>query len=147
MTFGAIHIWRPWKVFNFQDPPALVQLRRNFFHHMALDVQLQTNSLSSPPLQMITNQLKGNIILGWLLYVIRFFLQVDLTSFHLIEANLVPRAIFRNFKPLFCFSLIAKICAGSKLSWSLTISFFVALHSCVWSCPKILRNVLLKNVF
>ena len=30
----------------------------------------------SPPLQIITNQLKENIIQGWLLYVIRSFFQV-----------------------------------------------------------------------
>ena len=43
---------------------------------LTLDVQFQTN----PLLQMITNQLKENIIQGWLLYVIRSFLQVDFCS-------------------------------------------------------------------
>ena len=31
-------------------------------------------------------------------------------------------------------------------SWSLTIYFIVALHSCVCNCPKISRNVFLKKV-
>ena len=56
------------------------------------------------PLHMITNQLKENIILGWLLYVIRSFLLVGFRfQYQLIsrlafhwpfssEANLVPRA-------------------------------------------------------
>ena len=121
----------------FETPhPPFVQLQQKFFHHMTLDVQLQTKPPSpSSPLQMITNQLKGNIILGWLLYVIRSFLQVDLTSFHLAEANLVSRAIFKNLKPLFCFPLIAKICARSKLCWSLTIYFswlYILVCVVVW---------------
>ena len=32
-------------------------------------------------------------------------------------------------------------------SWSLTIYFIVALHSCVCNCPKISRNFFLKKVF
>ena len=35
--------------------------------------------------------------------------------FHLVEANLVPRAIFKNYKTLFRLPLIAKICAGVNL--------------------------------
>ena len=56
------------------------------------------------PLQIITSQLKENKVQGWLLYVIRSFLQVGfrfqykfiilsgfpLTSFHLSEASLFP---------------------------------------------------------
>ena len=38
-----------------------------------------------------------------------------LTFFHLVEANLVPRAIFKNYKTLFRLPLIAKICAGVNL--------------------------------
>ena len=45
---------------------------------MTLDVQYQTNLPPPFPFQTITNQLKGNIVLGWLLYVIRSFLHVDL---------------------------------------------------------------------
>ena len=39
-----------------------------------------SNFKRTPLLQMITNQLKENIIQGWLLYVIRSFLQVDFCS-------------------------------------------------------------------
>ena len=35
----------------------------------------------------------------------------------------------------------------SRLSWNLTIYFYVALRSCVCSCPKVSRNVFLKKVF
>ena len=42
---------------------------------LTLNVQFQTNPPS--PLEMVTNQLKWNIILGWLVYFIRSFLQVD----------------------------------------------------------------------
>ena len=39
-----------------------------------------SNFKRTPLLQMITNQLKENIIQGWVLYVIRSFLQVDFCS-------------------------------------------------------------------
>ena len=92
-----IHIWRPWKLSNFQDPlPPLSIYIQNSSISLTLDVEFQTNP---PPLQMITNQLKDNIIRGWILYVIRSFLQVgfrfqsqlinlvclSLTSFHSAE--------------------------------------------------------------
>ena len=43
---------------------------------------------------------------------------------------------------LACFSL-----DFFSFSWSLTICFFVALYSCVWSCPKISRNVFHLYIF
>ena len=68
-----MQIWRPWKLSNFQDLPLpLSSYIQNSSTSLTLDVQFQTN----PPLQMITNQLRENIILGWLLHVIRSFLQV-----------------------------------------------------------------------
>ena len=72
-TLEMIHMWRPWKLSNFQDPPPPLSIYfQNSSTPLALDVQFQTK----PPLQMITNQLKENIIQGWLLRVIRPFLQV-----------------------------------------------------------------------
>ena len=50
----------------------LSHLRPKFFDLFELGRQFQMNV----PLQMITNQLKENIIRWWLLYVIRSFLQV-----------------------------------------------------------------------
>ena len=51
IKLGMIHIWRPWKMSNFQDlPPPLVHLRPKFFNLFTLDVQFQT---IPPPLQMI----------------------------------------------------------------------------------------------
>ena len=97
---------------------------------------------------MIASRLKGNIILGWLIcyqvfpsgqVVFRFYYHL----INLFEANVVPRAILqiKTFLP----SSYRKRRVGFKVSWSLTIYFFVALHSCVCSCPKISRNGFLKK--
>ena len=76
-----------------------------------------TPLVPSLPFQMITNQLKESTIQGWLLYVIRSFLQVDF-RFQYQLINLVWLSFdFFSF------------------SWSLTICFFVALHYCACSCP------------
>ena len=59
IKLGMIHIWRPWKMSNFQDlPPPLVHLRPKFFNHFTLDVQFQT---IPPPLQMIRCMWKNEI--------------------------------------------------------------------------------------
>ena len=110
------------KIAQFSRPSSpLVQLRPKFFHALELDVQFQTPPspptppLPPPPLSPhphSPNDIKGNIILGWLLNVVRSFLQADFrfqfstnslilsgflfTSFHLTEANLFPRAILKN---------------------------------------------------
>ena len=56
-----IHIWRPWKVSNFQDsPPPLSIYVQNYLTPLTLDVQFQT--ILPPLLQMIlymwTNEIK-----------------------------------------------------------------------------------------
>ena len=94
---------------------------------MTLDVQFQTNS---PPLHMITNQLKENTILGWLLYVIRPFLQVGFRFQYQFNINLVwlsinfssfswsqsrPQSNFKNQEYIFRFPLTAKRRAGVKV--------------------------------
>ena len=82
-----IHIWRPWKLSKFQDPPTpLVHLRPTFFH--PLDLGRPILNEHTPPIQVITNQLKENIIQEWLLYVIRSFLQVGF-RFQYQSINLV----------------------------------------------------------
>ena len=99
---------------------------------------------------MIASRLKGNIILGWLIcyqvfpsgqVVFRFYYHL----INLFEANVVPRAILqiKTFLP----SSYRKRRVGFKVSWSLTIYFFVALHSCVCSWPKISPNVFFKKHF
>ena len=56
-----IHIWRPWKLSNFQDPPPcpctpqILLLPRSW-----------TSSFKQSHLQMITNQLTENMIQRWL---------------------------------------------------------------------------------
>ena len=87
---------------------------------LTLDIEFQTKP---PSLQMIPNQLRGNIIQEWLLHVIRSFLQVGFRfQYQLIYLVWLSFDFF-------------------SFSWSLTIYFFVALYSCVCSCPKISRNV------
>ena len=94
--------------------------------------------ISNKPFQMITNQLKVNIIQGWLLYVIRSFLQVGFRfQYQLID-------LFWLSIDFFCIYLKQ---ISSKLNWTRTMHFFVALYSCVWSCPKISRNAFFKEVF
>ena len=71
-----LHIWCLWKLSNFQDPPPpLSSYVQSSSTPLILDVQFETN----PPPSQNDNQSikrKGNIILGWLLYVIRSFLQI-----------------------------------------------------------------------
>ena len=68
-----------------------------------------------PPLQIITSQLKENMIHGWFQF-----------GFH-FQYQLINLAWFS-------FDFF-------QFSWSLTICFFLALYSCACSCPKISRNV------
>ena len=50
-----MHIWRQWKLYNFQDPsPSLSIYVQNSSTPLTLDIQFQTN----PYLQMKTNQLQ-----------------------------------------------------------------------------------------
>ena len=63
------------KIVRFSRPSTpLIHLGPRFFHPLDL-VRLILNERPSP-LQMITNQLKENIIQEWLLYVTKSFLQV-----------------------------------------------------------------------
>ena len=87
------------KIVQFSRPSTLLSIYvQNYSTPLTLDVQCQTPPL---PLQMITNQLKENIIQGWLLYMLSgpFFMSAfifsisslilsdfSLTSFHLVEA-------------------------------------------------------------
>ena len=82
-----ICIWRPWKQFsNFQDPSSTLSVYvQNCSTIFTLDVHFRTNP---PPLQMITNQWKENMIQGWLSCVITILSGFSLTSFHLAEASL-----------------------------------------------------------
>ena len=123
-----IHIWRPRKLSNFQDPNSLAHLRPKL--NLLQVSKPQVNLL---PLQMITSQLKENIIQGWVLYVIRSFFQVCFRFQNQFINFVSPSFDFFSF------------------SWSLTICFFVALYSCVCSCQlwaiiEIFITVLCLNV-
>ena len=83
--YGTIHIWRPWKLSNFQDAPPPCPATSKIL----LPPWPWTSIFKwTPPLQMKTNQLNENIIQGWLLYVIGSFLQVGF-RFHYQLINLV----------------------------------------------------------
>ena len=88
------------KIVHFSRPITPLSIyAQNSSTSLSLNIQFQT---LPPPLQMITNQLKENTIQGWLLYVIRSFIQVGfrcqykllilsgfpLTSFHLAKTSL-----------------------------------------------------------
>ena len=95
-----IHIWRSWKLSNFQDPPSPLSIYvQIFFTPLTLDVQFQMKHHSPNDNQSI----KKNIIQEWLLYVIRPFFQtgfrfqyqlinlvwLSFDFFHLAEASLL----------------------------------------------------------
>ena len=110
-------------IVQFSRPPtSLVHLQPKFFHPPDLGRPISIDR-PPPPLQIITNRLKENITQGRLLYVIRSFLQVGF-RFQYQLINLI-RLSFEFF----------------SFSSSLTVYFFVTLYSCVYSCPKISRNV------
>ena len=100
-----IYIRRAWKLSNFQDPPPFLFIYvQNFFTPLTMDIQFHPTR--SPSIQIIANQLKENIIQGWLLYVIRLFLQVSFRfQYQLIN---VVRLSFDFF----------------SFGWNLTICFF-----------------------
>ena len=101
-----------WKIFKTTQP--LVQLRPKFFHPLDLERPISNDPPLPPPstnhLQIITNQLKENIIQGWTLHVIRSFPQVSFCSqyqlinfvwlsidFYLFSwSQLCPRAILKT---------------------------------------------------
>ena len=106
--------------FSRPSPPTpLFIYIQNSSTPLTLDVQFQTNPLS---LQMITNQLKEAIIQGWLLHVIRSFLQVSFCfQYQLINLSWLS---FDSF----------------SFSWNLTICIFVA---CLYSYVTCLYS---KNI-
>ena len=111
------------KISNFQDPPPL-PLCPSKSKIPSPPWPWTLNFKRTPPLQMMPNQLKENIIQGWLLYVIRSFLQVGFR----FEYQLI-NLVWLSFD-FFSFN------------WSLTICFFVAcLYSCVSNCLKMSRNI------
>ena len=124
---AKIYLLKGWYTYDVHEncpifkPPTTLSIRPKFFHPLDPGRPIS----NKPPLQMINNQLKENVIQGWLLCVIRPFLQVGF-RFQYQLTNLVWLS--------FDFFLF---------SWSPTICFFVALYSCVCSCPKSITKCLL----
>ena len=119
-TLGTIHIRRPWKLCNFQDPqpPLFIHVQNSL--PPTLDLGRPISNESS--LQMISNQLKENIIQGWL---------------YMLSCQ--------SFRSAFVFSINSLILPGLPLiSFHLaepSLSAFWWLYTSVCSCPKISRNV------
>ena len=103
------HIWRLWKLSNFQDPSPHFSIYVQYspsppspsYLSLTLDVQFQTNPSPSLSRQIVTNNqsIKRKHNLSMTNYVIRSFLQVGFRfqyeslilsgfSFHLAEASL-----------------------------------------------------------
>ena len=108
---GTIHIWYPWKLSNFQDPPpSLSTYVQNSSTSLTLDVQFQTNPPPRPHPSPNDNQSikkKHNPRMTAICYQVfpsAFVFSMNslilpgfpLTSFNLAEANLVPKVIFKN---------------------------------------------------
>ena len=128
VTLGMIHIWRPWQLSNFQYAPPLLSI---YVQNVSTPlVQLQTiHTHTHTSLQVITDQLKENVIQWWIIYAIRSFFQIDFRfKYQLINLLWLSFDFF-------------------SFSWSVTICFFMALNSCVCSCPKISRNVFYLQLF
>ena len=60
---GTIHIWQPWKLTNFQDPPPPLSTNiHNSSAPLTLDVQFQMNSLPQLPPPSQTHNLISRVI-------------------------------------------------------------------------------------
>ena len=153
---GTIHIWRPWELSNFQDPPpSLSSYVQCSSIPLTLDVQFQTNplslSLSSNDNQSIKRKHNPRMTIRYQVFPSgRLFFSINsLTclAFHwLLSVQLKPTSspeLFKNIKNLFFAILFQRndVLDGSRLSWNLTICFFRALYSCLCSCAKISRNI------
>ena len=114
IMLGMIHIWRPSKLSNFQDPPhPLVHLRPKFFDPLDLGHPI-SSELPLLLLQMITSQLKENN-----------------PRMNILCYQVLPSGRFS-----FSYQLINLVWLSFdffSFNWSLTICYFVALYSRVCS--------------
>ena len=61
-----------------------------------------------------------------------------LTSFHLAEADLVPRVILKNPKSLFCLPLTVKKCVGVKVALK---PHFLLFRGFIFLCVQLSKNI------
>ena len=138
-------MWRPWKLSIFQDPRLpLSSYILNSSNPLTLDIQFQTKSPLSP-----NDNHSGNIILGWLLYVIRYFLQVgfrfqyqlisfvwlSIDFFSLSSGQSRPQSNFKELKTSFSLSsYTGKMHCGRRWTEASLSTFPWLFHPRVCSC-------------
>ena len=131
------HMTSMTSIAQFSRPPTTL-----VFHLLDLGRSIPNEPpflLSALSLQMITNQLKENIIQGWLWHLIRSILPgFPLFFFHLAEANLVPRVILKYYKPLFHFPLTAERCAGVKVELK---PHYLLFRGFIFLCVQLSKNI------
>ena len=115
---GMIHVRRPWKLSHFQDPQPPLSIYVQNFPPRVLERPISNKPSSGNDNQSI------KIIQGWLLFIIRPFLQVCFRFQY--------QLIYLVWLSLDFFSF----------SWNLTICFFMALYYCV-QLSKNIRKYLL----
>ena len=107
----------------------------------------------TPPLQIITNQLQGNTILGWLLYVIRSFLQADfhfqyqlinlawlsIDFFRFSWNQSCPQSNIKKLKTSSSPSSYSEKCAGVKVELK---PHYLRFHGFTLLCVQLSKNIM-----
>ena len=131
-------------------PTPLIQLRSKFFHLLVLGRPISNEPLPSPNYNQSAKRKhnprmttacfqffpSGRLLFSLYQLINLIWLPIDFYPFS--WSHSCPQSYFEQVKTSFSASSYSeKMCWGSSLSWILTIYFFVALYSCVCSCPKI----------
>ena len=122
------------KIIQFSIPPPTLSIYvQNFSILLTLDVLFQMKPPLSKWYQSIKR--KHNLRMAIICYQVlpsgRLSFSVSTRSFLQVDFRFLYQLINLVWLSFDFFSF----------SWCLTICFFVALHSCMRSCPKILRNI------
>ena len=157
-----IHMWRPWKLSNFQDsPPPMSIYVRNSFTPLTLDVQFQTNSLShndnqsikrkhDPRMTIICYQQSNYRIihhLQWLLLILQWLLLISgqhyinvRLSMTLTASTLTYSKTLATSSPLYVQSITShfylNLLHPSLLKYISPVNKFIAKYSWHWIMPE-----------
>ena len=137
VILGTIHIWHPWKLSNIQDPPPFCSATSEILPPLDLGRPIS----NIPPLLSKwwpINQKEGQR--SAFVFSINSLILPSFpwTSFHLVEANLFPRATLKNLNSLFRLPHIAKRRTGFKVD--------LKPHCLLFSGFTILLKQLSKNI-